>query len=89
MLVQDMLKMLAEILGLSKTSAEFVDSEHAGHYIRTPYAYHTKLGRKYVLPMHVDLGQGLLQLINEIQNSEQESSKNGIWKIILSQNQPI
>ena len=78
MLVQDMLKMLAEILGLSKTSAEFVDSEHAGHYIRTPYAYHTKLGRKYVLPMHVDLGQGLLQLINEIQNSEQESSKNGI-----------
>jgi UDP-glucose 4-epimerase len=78
MLVQDMLKMLAEILGLPKTSAEFVDSEHAGHYIRTPYAYHTKLGRKYVLPMHVDLGQGLLQLINEIQNPEQESSNNGI-----------
>jgi UDP-glucose 4-epimerase len=70
MRVQDMLRMLAEILGLSPTtSAEFVDSEYAGHYIRTPYAYQIKLGRKYVLPMHIDLGQGLLQLIDEIQNT--------------------
>lgn len=69
MRVMDMLKMLAEILGMSQ-SVEFIESDHAGHYIRTPYAYQTRLGRKYVPPMHVDLGQGLLELIGEVQKDE-------------------
>jgi UDP-glucose 4-epimerase len=68
MRVVDMLKMLAEILGMPQT-VEFIESEHAGHYIRTPYAYQTRLGRKYVPPLHVDLGQGLLELIGEIRNN--------------------
>lgn len=66
MRVSDLLKMLAEILGKG-ASVEFVEAEQAGHYVRTPYAYQPKLGRKYVPPMHVDLGQGLLQLIGEIE----------------------
>lgn len=67
MRVVDMLKMLAEILGMPQ-EVEFIGSDdHAGHYIRTPYAYQTSLGRKYVPPLHVDLGQGLLELIGEIQ----------------------
>ena len=66
MRVSDLLKMLAEILGKG-ASVEFVEAEQVGHYVRTPYAYQPKLGRKYVPPMHVDLGQGLLQLIGEIQ----------------------
>jgi UDP-glucose 4-epimerase len=67
MRVMDLLKMLAEILGLPQ-QVEFIESEHAGHYIRTPYAYQPKIGRKYVPPLHVDLGQGLLELIMEIKN---------------------
>ncbi len=66
MKVIDMLKILSEILGLSAESVRFVDDKYAGHYVRTPYAYQPKLGRKYIPPMHVDLGQGLLQVINEI-----------------------
>ena len=65
MRVADLLKMLAEILGISQT-VEFVESDHAGHYIRTPYAYQTRLGRKYVPSLHVDLGQGLLEMISEV-----------------------
>ncbi|MEI6300054.1 MAG: NAD(P)-dependent oxidoreductase [Betaproteobacteria bacterium] len=65
MRVADLLKMLAEILG-TPDAVEFIDGEQIGHYVRTPYAYQPKLGRKYVLPMHVDLGQGLLQLIDEV-----------------------
>ena len=64
MRVIDLLKMLGEILGLTQ-QVEFIDSEQVGHYIRTPYAYQPKLGRKYVPKLHVDLGQGLLQLIQE------------------------
>jgi len=68
MRVMDLLKMLAEILGISQL-VDFVETEQTGHYIRTPYAYQPKLGRKYMPPMHVDLGQGLLQMIDEIQKT--------------------
>jgi UDP-glucose 4-epimerase len=67
MRVLDMLKMLAEILGLPEESVEFIDGNYAGHYVRTPYAYQPKLGRKFIPPMHVDLGQGLLQVIDDLQ----------------------
>ncbi len=68
MRVLDLLEMLAEMLGL-ENAVEFVDGDQLGHYVRTPYAYQHKLGRKYVLPMHVDLGQGLLELIAEVQKN--------------------
>ena len=68
MRVIDLMKMLAEILGIPQNATKFVETKHPGHYVRTPYAYQPKLGRKYVPPVHVDLGQGILQLINEIQN---------------------
>jgi len=72
MRVLDLLKMLAEMLGLPQDAPQFVKTEHSGHYIRTPYAYQPKLGRKYVPPIHVDLGQGLLQLIDEVQKPSKE-----------------
>ena len=65
--VIDLLKMLAEILGISHEDPQFVKTERSGHYIHTPYSYQPKLGRKYALPVHVDLGQGILQLIEEVQ----------------------
>ena len=43
---------------------EFKNSNYTGHYVRTPYSYQPRLGRKYIPPVHVDLGQGLLQLID-------------------------
>jgi UDP-glucose 4-epimerase len=65
MRVVDLLKMLAEILGYPER-VDFRNESYAGHYVRTPYAYQPKLGRKYAPTLHVDLGQGLLQLIDEI-----------------------
>ena len=67
MRVLDLLKMLGEILGYTNL-VEFEESDQPGHYIRTPYAYQPKLGRKYIPPLHVDLGQGLMQLIEEIRS---------------------
>ncbi len=68
MRVSDLMKMLSEILGIAE-EIEFIEGEQIGHYVRTPYAYQPKLGRKYVPPMHVDLGQGLMQLIDEVRAS--------------------
>lgn len=68
MRVLDLLKMLGEILGYTNP-VEFAEADQPGHYIRTPYAYQPKLGRKYIPPLHVDLGQGLMQLIEEIRST--------------------
>lgn len=68
MRVLDVLKMLAEILGFPENGVEFINSNYLGHYVRTPYAYKPEIGKKYIPAMHVDLGQGLLQIINEINN---------------------
>jgi len=68
MRVLDLLKTLAEIMGMPD-AIDFRDEEYAGHYVRTPYAYQPKLGRKYAPPLHVDLGQGLLQLIDEVRRT--------------------
>ncbi len=70
MRVADVLKMLAEIMGLIG-EVDFRNESYAGHYVRTPYSYQPKLGRKYTPPLHVDLGQGLLQLIDEVRRREQ------------------
>ena len=77
MRVLDMLHMLAEILGIPD-SVEFIENEYVGHYVRTPYAYQPRLGRKYVPPFHVDLGQGLLQVIDEVQAEMSNFSKESI-----------
>ena len=74
MRVLDLLEMLREILGFKEGSVNFVPAEHSGHYVRTPYSYQPKLGRKYTPPLHVDLGQGLLELIEEVQQSRQAST---------------
>ena len=64
--VNDMLHMIAEILGLEEDSVEFIEGEYPGHYIRTPYAYIPEIGKKYTPELYVDFGQGLLELIKEI-----------------------
>jgi UDP-glucose 4-epimerase len=65
MRVFDLLKMLAEIMG-KPDAVVFRDEEYAGHYVRTPYAYLPKLGRRYTPVLHIDLGQGLLELIDDV-----------------------
>ncbi len=74
MKVIDLLKILSEILGISEDSIEFTEGEYVGHYIRTPYAYRPKFGRKYIPPAHVDLGQGILQLIEIIKENIKSDS---------------
>ena len=71
MRVYDLLKTLGEILGI-QGGVEFLDSGYLGHYVRTPYAYLPKLGRKYSASLHIDLGQGLLQLIEEIKHRKSD-----------------
>jgi UDP-glucose 4-epimerase len=62
----DMLKTLAEIMGLPEDKIVFSDKPQTGHYVMTPYSYSSDIGKKYIPSKHIDLGQGLLQLIHLI-----------------------
>ena len=61
-----MLKTLAEIMNLPEEKIEFSKKPQLGHYVKTPYAYTSNIGKKYIPSKHIDLGQGLLQLIHLI-----------------------
>lgn len=66
MKVVEMLEMLAEILG-GDYAVEFDEREYEGHYVRTPYSLRSELSLKYKPPMHVDMGQGLIDLVAYVQ----------------------
>lgn len=71
MKVRDMIKMMAEIMGIPPENIQFTGEQVVGHYVRTPYAFQPRLGRKYRSQTHVDLGQGLLQLIDYISKNRE------------------
>jgi UDP-glucose 4-epimerase len=62
---RDLLHMLDEMMGHS-LKISFQEKPSKTHYITTPYAYTKDICRKLVGDYHVDLGQGLLNLIREI-----------------------
>ena len=65
----DLLKTIKEILNLKKP-IKFKKLKYKGHYVRTPYKYIPELGKKFIPPLHVDIGQGILNLIHEIKNDK-------------------
>ncbi len=64
--VKDLLGMIQEI-SPDKIQIEYSSScEKLAHYVLTPYKYSPKVGKKFIPPLQVDLGQGLLRLVEEV-----------------------
>ena len=66
--VENVLKMLSEIVGIKKI--KFKKSKTEGHYVMTPYNYQPKIAKKFTQNIYYDFGQGLMQLIEEINNKK-------------------
>ena len=64
MRVGDLFKMIGEMLGKELT-INYLNDPNSGHYQVTPYAFMPKVGRKLVPPLTVDLGQGILRVMEE------------------------
>jgi len=66
----DLFTMFQEILG-RPVDIDYRPPEgpRAGHYSVTPYAFTPKPGRKLVTTEYVDMGQGLLQMVEELHGS--------------------
>ena len=65
MRVRDIARMIAEMLP-GKISVEFAEGEPEGHYLLTPYTFAPRLGKKLVPTDYIDIGQGLLDCVQEI-----------------------
>jgi len=63
----DLFTMFQEILG-RRIDVEYrhVEGPGSGHYAVTPYAYTPRPGKKLVTTSYVDMGQGLLRMVEEI-----------------------
>lgn len=62
---KELLVMIKEILG-NKFPIEFLDQKPETHYKVTPYSFNPKIGRKYISSYYLDMGQGLLQCIEDL-----------------------
>ena len=67
--VYDLLKMLAEILKISK-NIKFLNKKYIGHYTVSPFTYMPKIGKKFVFNSTVEFKQGLLELIKNIKKEK-------------------
>jgi UDP-glucose 4-epimerase len=69
----DLFTMFAEILG-RPVAVDYrkADGPGSGHYSVTPYAFTPKPGRKLVTTHYVDMGQGLLRMVEEIHGGRHE-----------------
>jgi len=68
MRVKDLMLMIREIIG-QPVEVDYVQDYPAGfpHYSVTPYSYQPKIARKLVSSYYLDLGQGLLDCLNDIE----------------------
>jgi UDP-glucose 4-epimerase len=76
MKVSDLLSMIKEILN-NNIEIEYLrhsPEQCPNHYKITPYNYTPRMGKKYVKHYYMDLGQGLLQGIEEVHHGIQAQS---------------
>lgn len=66
MRVDDLISVLFEIVGKERRVNYHGEKAHSDHYGNTPYRYTPKSAKKIVPREFVDLGQGLLDLVEEV-----------------------
>lgn len=65
MQVGDLFRMIGEMLGKDIT-IKYQHDPNSGHYQITPYAFMPKMGRKMTPHLSIELGQGVLKVMEEI-----------------------
>ena len=78
--VKDLLSMVKEIFK-GDVKIEYIDGDELHHYEITPYAYRPKIAKKLTSKIHFDLGQGLLDIIYDLE--EQFDKKKSPVKVSL------
>ena len=59
-----------EIMKQKKVLVSYNKGNKFDHYEMTPYSYIPQVGKKFTNSIHVDFGQGIMQLIEEIRSNK-------------------
>ncbi|MEM7049145.1 MAG: NAD(P)-dependent oxidoreductase [Acidobacteriota bacterium] len=70
--LEDLFTMFEEILG-RRIEVDYRAAEGDGHYRVTPYAYSPRTGHKLTSNLSVDMGQGILQLLEQLDGENPEN----------------
>ena len=71
----DFLSMIREMVGRDVKIDFTTAQENAfAHYTLTPYTFHPKIGKKLLSRSYLDMGQGLLDCLEEIHESKSTSN---------------
>lgn len=65
--VKEVLAMIREIMG-QRVEIEYLPALETSHYTLTPYSFRPESAHRLVMQRYYDLGQGLFDLMHEIQN---------------------
>ncbi|PKN70928.1 MAG: NAD-dependent epimerase [Deltaproteobacteria bacterium HGW-Deltaproteobacteria-12] len=85
MTVRNVFNMIAEMLG-KKVEFVFKNDFSNTHYMITPYSFSPRLGRKMIPPVQIDLGQGVLHIIEAIHHEMNPELQN--FSGLLVKDQP-
>jgi UDP-glucose 4-epimerase len=66
--IKDLMIVIKEILG-GEVAIEFLNKGSDTHYEMTPYSFSPRLGRKYISNCYIDMGQGIIQCIEDVYKS--------------------
>ena len=67
MRIRDLFVMFSEILGTEvQVEYQAIEGHLDGHYGVTPYSFQPRVGRKLTTNLSVDMGQGILQILEEL-----------------------
>ena len=83
---KDMLEMIQEIMH-GQVKIDYQERTSKTHYNLSPYSFSPKLGRKLVNNPHIDLGQGLLNLIGEIHEGMESGMQQKFGFLIKEKNE--
>jgi UDP-glucose 4-epimerase len=72
MRIRDLFTMFSEILGreVEVRYEEAPEGKATDHYTVTPYSFQPRVGRKLTTNLSVDMGQGILQILEQIHREE-------------------
>ena len=69
----ELIELIFEICGVEKNVEYTEHDKNHGHYVMTPYRYTPKRAKKLVPDEFIDLGEGVLELVEEIHQEIDES----------------
>lgn len=74
MTTREMCEMIAEILG-GGVKVELTGKGVQGHYVQTPYSYTPRLGRKLLRETYIDIGLGILDLVEFVDQGKRQGAE--------------